>query len=365
MADQNVQPTVLVKKSDGTFVRMTLDEVKKMKGGGNAGIASSPAQAPRNDSKAQVAVDLPAGKPKSPKEILHYIQDDIVKEIASSPSKADPRNDRTREIASSPLRAPRNDNVYIEELSEKDGATPLVSVPRTNQAEEIIKKLGFSVPADYLNRLRSLIQLRLKDVRSEAQTMDAAMRAYGEGGLSLRKEEAEKLVVACRVKSGALNEIASSPLQAPRNDSKTIEILRSVQDDRVKKGIASSSLQAARNDNRFVPKAVIRDVVAKPTNMGPVDEIRYFNLTDFRRLSSNPQEASRRLRQKFFALRDESYLMYLDALKAWNESPLFKSYMEIVHDAIVSKKNLSSDVDKNKIQLPEILAIIAMEKDLV
>ncbi|MBU0546128.1 hypothetical protein KKA13_02640 [Patescibacteria group bacterium] len=453
------QPTVLVKKTDGTFVRMTLDEVKKIKGGRTA---SSPApQAPRSDELRQeilkqvrddsgrvrddsgkaptapVPANLPMVEPEQlpavsapfavyehpkmpepvkknvmlskakhplqsgvsvpPEAGKRFTQDDAKKEILPMPAKQkvklpDPakrvanvkeplppeagrldarddkmaRDDRRpteilkqvqddsvkKGIASSPA-APRNDNVALEELPAKNETVPLVSASHGNQVDEIIKKLGFNVPADYLNRLRSLIQLRLKEVRDETQTRETAMRVYTEGGLQLSKEQAKKLVEACRMeKPTVMKGIASSPV-APRND---------------KGGIVSSpALRAPRNDTGMSPpKPIIRDVVAKPANMGPVDEIRYLSLTDFRRLASDPSEASHRLRQKFIALKDESYLMYLDALRAWHESPLFASYMDAVHSAVVKKMGLEADLtDKSKIQMPEITAIISIERDLI
>ncbi len=100
--------------------------------------------------------------------------------------------------------------------------------------------------------------------------------------------------------------------------------------------------------------------------MGPVDEIKYFSLIDFRRLASDPNEAASRLRQKFIALKDESYLLYLDALNAWHTSPLFCEYVENLAVALTSHQTLNSvlGADKENIQMSEVQAIINMEKTL-
>ena len=415
MSNQPAQPTVMVKKSDGTFVRMTLDEVKRMKSGG---IASSPS-APRSDSRKRPAVPPPANLPMveevqlpavsapfavyehpkmpepakkpmtvKPTEILRSAQDDkkqIVSRVGNikndlpQPSKRNvelpgPAKGPSPTKVIAPLsRIPRADIVTLEELPEGDEETSVVPAPPMGQVDEIIKKLGFNIPADYANRLRSLIQLRLKDVRSEEQTKEAGIRPFNEGGLQLSKEQADMLVEACRTKKmvpvagkGSLTPFRmtagiSDERQRPRTE---------VSDDNKD---SSTALRSARNDRMMMtdkmmpaPKPVIRDVVAKPVNMGPVDEIKYFTLTDFRRLASNPEEASHRLRQKFIALKDESYLMYLDALRAWHESPLFANYMEAVHSAVMNKRGLGADsTDKTKIQMPEILAIINIEGDLI
>ncbi len=115
-------------------------------------------------------------------------------------------------------------------------------------------------------------------------------------------------------------------------------------------------------------RPMVRDIFpVKPSNLGPVDEIEFFTLTDFRRLSSNPPEAASRLKQKFLNLRDESYVLFIDGLAAWRQSPLFIEYSGAVTEALNTKKKLSDVLlsDPNKIQMNEIQAIIQMEKDLI
>ena len=112
-------------------------------------------------------------------------------------------------------------------------------------------------------------------------------------------------------------------------------------------------------------RPVMRDVIAKNTGVGPIDEIRMFNLVDFRRLSVDPQEAADRFKQKLENLKAESYLLYMDALNAWRESPLYLEYLETVSNSLKLGKNLTVVIsDKNKIQLPEIKALVEMEKSL-
>ena len=112
----------------------------------------------------------------------------------------------------------------------------------------------------------------------------------------------------------------------------------------------------------------VRDIApAKPSSLGPVDELEFFTLTDFRRLSSKADEAASRLKQKFINLRDESYILYLDGLAAWRQSPLFTEYSGVVVESLNNKKKLADVLlaDKNKIQMPEVQAIIQMEKELL
>jgi hypothetical protein len=99
--------------------------------------------------------------------------------------------------------------------------------------------------------------------------------------------------------------------------------------------------------------------------MGPVEEIKYTNLTDFRRLSAKPEEAAKRLRQKMYNLQDESFLLYMDALAAYRQSPLYLDYANLVATSLATRKPLASlTQDKNRIQMAEINALLEMEKTL-
>ena len=71
------------------------------------------------------------------------------------------------------------------------------------------------------------------------------------------------------------------------------------------------------------------------------------------------------LNKSWKILKAESYLLYMDALNAWRESPLYLEYVETVSNSLKLGKNLTVVIsDKNKIQLPEIKALVEMEKSL-
>jgi len=114
-----------------------------------------------------------------------------------------------------------------------------------------------------------------------------------------------------------------------------------------------------------VAKPVMHDIMYKAVAMGPVEEIQAVTLTDFRRLSQNPAEAAERLRQKFLNLKEDSILFYLDGLAAWRKSPLFQDYVSSVTESLASGQKLTAVLgDKNKIQLLELAAVVAMNKSL-
>ncbi|MDO8499248.1 MAG: hypothetical protein Q7S66_01140 [bacterium] len=302
MPDQT-SPTVLVKKSDGTFVRMALADLKN-------GRTSAPAQVP-----APVPAPVPASiKPFTPS-------------VATG--------------------KPVDINAVIRQAK----------VAEPNRTDEVVGKLSFSVPTDYTNRLRSMVQLRLKDIRDDAQTKSMAMRAITAGGLALTVAQADELVKKCSV--------ILSPIKLP---SPMVAKPAPFQSSAPKVSIKLPPPQAPTRPlmpaATAMGRSMMRDMVggAKPT--GPLEEIEYFTLVDFRRLSSDSLQAADRLRQKFINLRDESYLLYLESLARWHRSPLFNGYMTITLDALVSGKKLTDPRPASELQFRELSAILEMERQL-
>lgn len=336
------QPTVLVKKADGTFARMTLDEIKQMRGGG------------ATEAKKTVVPNKSVAR---------------VEESFKSTTLRDP---------STSLRSAQDDKKM-----------------RTNPVDEVFKKIHFKVSEQLQNRLRSIIQLRLKDIRSVEQTKDKIMQLAVEGGLGLGQKEAEELASVCGIildretKNVNLNDVpilkkkTMLPMVEPNEIPATTTPYNSFKhgEQNVKTGRDfSTTLRSGRNDNNVrennkggilsakpTVKMAMDDVQApRPVEMGPVEEIQYMNLVDFRRLSAKPIEAAARLKQKFLNLRDESIILYLEGLGAWHKSPLYTDYVKSIIRALKEKRKMSAleSGEANKIKLEEILAIVNMEKEL-
>lgn len=110
----------------------------------------------------------------------------------------------------------------------------------------------------------------------------------------------------------------------------------------------------------------MRDITTtRPMAMGPIDEIRAITLTDFRRLSNTPEEGAMRLKQKFMNLKDESVLLYMEALEAWKKSPLYAEYVLAVITSLATKQPLSATKDAKMISPAEMKAIVSMEQQLM
>lgn len=73
--------------------------------------------------------------------------------------------------------------------------------------------------------------------------------------------------------------------------------------------------------------------VKKIKIMGPIDELRYLDLVNFRRLSKNPKEALEKIREKIKVLEELDYGKMIEGIKAWRQSYVHKLYLKIFLDA--------------------------------
>ncbi len=69
---------------------------------------------------------------------------------------------------------------------------------------------------------------------------------------------------------------------------------------------------------------------------GPVEELARMNLTDFRRLSKDPKQASTKLKDKVDLIESQQgYAERIEAIKAWRGSPLHARYVELTRRAVL------------------------------
>jgi hypothetical protein len=95
-------------------------------------------------------------------------------------------------------------------------------------------------------------------------------------------------------------------------------------------------------------KKSMQDIKVNQRIMGPIDELRYFNLKNFRRLSSDPQEAFSKIKEKIELLTKESYEKRLEGIQAWRENPLNKLYYQISRESLDQSKPISEVIKQRQ-----------------
>lgn len=358
--------TILIKKSDGTSERISLAEFRARQKK-----TAAPPVAPPVKEITPIKIE----KKSEPVKSFAAPIDLTAKKVAPETKKSE----FTKSDAASLLEEP---------LAEEKSNAPLASQSRISQADEIINKLSFR--ASDMIRLRGLIQLRLKDIRSEEETRTWLIRSTAEGGAGINAMQADEVLKLCRggkisksvdeiqpLKKGLPGELVtkadkkSSPIvykEQPvpaviqaKKSFVTPPPVKELKDLAELKNMSGKDVSADKQIPSVRP--IVQDIVpSKRTSVSPTDEIRFISLVDFRRLSANPAEAMSRLKQKFINLKDESYLLYLEALAAWRMSPLYQDYIGSVTQALNQNTRLNSLLtDKNKIQMAEIGELIKME----
>jgi len=338
------EKTIVVKKKDGTFVKMKFSDLKK--------------------------------------KIVLVSQE--IKKTESEVSKIENKRILTREDIQSPLED--------EEIKNLDHRT---FNKRTDEVAEIISRLSFKPTEQAQKNLKNAILLLLKDIKSEEQTGDLLRQPVYLGGSNLNETQLKELFKITQEKishiASAKNTLSGSfkkmsnrqtlPMEegellpassSPFNSfvhkpvfNKEIKEIKSL-DDLIEKGEPGENDIAKMIKFGKSTKTTVEDITPpKNVSFGPVEEIKGFTLTDFRRLSSEKSEAISRLRQKFINLKEESFLFYLDALAVWQQSPLYKKYLERICESLNKNLRLSGLPTKEEdLTEEEIKLLVKMEKEL-
>jgi hypothetical protein len=81
---------------------------------------------------------------------------------------------------------------------------------------------------------------------------------------------------------------------------------------------------------------------------GPVEELRNITLADFRRLSADPVEACRRLKDKLDLLEEQAYSRRVDGVKAWQESSVYKMYLDVIMASFAGGRTLTAIIGEKQ-----------------
>jgi hypothetical protein len=102
----------------------------------------------------------------------------------------------------------------------------------------------------------------------------------------------------------------------------------------------------ASNNLRVEPVAVTRtpDVII-PRTMGPLEELRYLNIINFRRLGSSPKEATAKIESKIRLLEKDGYDHMISGVLAWRDSAINLLYLKMGLDSLNKNTSLKQYAD--------------------
>lgn len=117
-------------------------------------------------------------------------------------------------------------------------------------------------------------------------------------------------------------------------------------------------------------KVRMDDVRYTAKALSPVEELRTFTLLNFRRLDPDSLKAVEKIKSKIELLGDEDYGKKIEAIVAWNESPLNRLYLAVCRRSLDENLALGSILerelkkDKDFLKPDELSAIISLNKSL-
>ncbi len=95
-------------------------------------------------------------------------------------------------------------------------------------------------------------------------------------------------------------------------------------------------------------KAKIEDVKYVPRVMGPLDEIKFMDLINFRRLDRDPFRSADKIKNKINLLEEENYGKKFEGINLWRQSPINKLYLEIGSISIRENKPVDVIIEERK-----------------
>lgn len=238
------------------------------------------------------------------------------------------------------------------------------SPKRDEQVQKVVESLSFSLDKDLFERLRLLIESRLKDIRTDLQVEDYATRLKENGGLGLSQEQSRELIEQIRevYHLKVKKEIPKIPLPSVRPSPTSTP--KEPQIHHTKNYTKNESGKPLIEDVKSAPLPKIEQHGIHP--VGPVEEFGTLSLVEFRRLNTDPVKAAERLKEKIQSIKDESFLLFVEAVRAWHRSELYSTYQSALVGALGAGEPLEQYLLKNQSGLSsaEFGAVLSFEKSI-
>jgi len=122
------------------------------------------------------------------------------------------------------------------------------------------------------------------------------------------------------------------------------------------------------NQEKINGKIRMDDVKYIPNLMGPIDELKNFNLTNFRRYDL--KKTSKMITLKLSLLEEEDLTKRFLGIKAWYKSPLIRLYLQLGQESLIKKISLEKIIEDKKqnnkdyLNLKEFEAIINLNQSI-
>ncbi|MCX6794444.1 MAG: hypothetical protein NTY31_00360 [Candidatus Falkowbacteria bacterium] len=115
----------------------------------------------------------------------------------------------------------------------------------------------------------------------------------------------------------------------------------------------------------------MHDIKPLPKVMGPIEELQFLDVVNFRRLAATPVEITSKILAKIKLLEKDGYDKMVAGVRAWRQSPASRLYLRLGQEAITQGRPLKEIIDARKtvgqdyLSLDEIKAIVSLNSQLM
>jgi len=102
-------------------------------------------------------------------------------------------------------------------------------------------------------------------------------------------------------------------------------------------------------------KVRVEDVKFVPRVMGPIDELKFLDLINWRRLDKEPAKITKKVKEKIELLEEESYAKRLEGIRCWRLSPVNRLYLAMGQASISNNQPVDVIIEERKKQGEEYL----------
>jgi len=389
MAD--LKDTILIKSSSGQFKKVDLelnDEQNFVdKNIIDKGLNKNKFESQNEDLKRQIIEDLK--KPELP---------DLKPEIVKAP-KEENKLPEVKPVSSSAVKPAfyfhREDEEEVAKFRDekREAKRSDYSLVIQNLVDKIIKESNLFLDGIRLERLKKVLDSRLKEVRKLWEAKAVLVREISSGGVGLNEEEAHKILKITEDRKLKILDILSEEnIEQIKRQQKSKKIVPQASAEEIKlkevKPEAKVEMvepkkipgEVKRTSSEIIPPAppVVSSVPAPspslvenlPRVMSVADELASYNLERFRALGPNVGAVLAQIKEKISLLQDESYEKMVEGIRGWRSSPIYKSYMDVGRESLEQQKSISQLIQEKEqknlptLSLEEFNAIADFNEDL-
>ncbi len=318
---------------------------------------STPTSAP-----ASISPRIPVSAPIRPKTIL-----DTKHEISAPRPQLDlPVGHMPVPTPPTPPAAPISKPAPVNQVSQvnqvnKSVVSPSPAVNKIAPASQSISK-----PSSLFSRFTS----KLSPLRGAASQpivknkVPNISQPISNSSLSIKPAMAQSAANANLLANSGLAKSANSSILSPASPAPA----------------ASASVQAPKAaapslTNRPAPASPARpqmhDIKPVPKVMGPIEELQFLDVVNFRRLGKTPGESITKVFMKIKLLEKDGYDKMIAGIQAWRQSPVNRLYLRLGQEAVARgvpfKESVALRQKNNQeyLSMEEIEAIVSLNSRLV